>query len=579
VLGIELATRRRNRLSARVVEAAGDTLRLAIDQSFGNCPQYIQTRQLSYARPEDAAFHPPAPIWMTTLDDDAKRTIQGADTFFVASAAAATGGDAIHGADVSHRGGQPGFVRVGHDNTLTVPDFSGNLFFNTLGNFVVYPRAGLLFVDFESGDLLSITGTVEVIWDGPEVEAFQGAERLWRVQVERAVRLRDAIPHRFSFGEFSPNTHLTGTWEDADARLEAALRHDAWRPFRVVRVKDASSTIRSFYLEPADDHGVSAFAPGQFLTLRLTHDDGSTLVRTYTVSSAPHDTLLRISVKREGRASTFLHDRIRAGALLEAKAPRGHFRYDASEKRPAVLLSAGVGVTPMISMLRHTLYEGARTRHYRPLTFIHGARSAAERAFYAEALQLAARAQGQMRVVSFLSEVTPDLVEGEDYQGRGRIDVHALRAILPLDDYDFFVCGPGPFMQDMYDALRSLGVRDARIFSESFGPAALTRQPDMGSAPPALDIAEEAMIEFRESGAALRWTPADGSLLDFSEAHGLTPVFGCRKGACGSCAVPLLDGDVTYTTLPTTDVPEGQVLICCARPAKGEGFSKLSLGL
>ncbi len=205
-LGIELPTRRRNRVNGRVRTREGGAFTLAVEQSFGNCPQYIQTRTPTLAAPAPAAAER-----LPALDEEARRTIRGADTFFVASYADEGGDPARRGVDVSHRGGRPGFVRVEGD-VLTIPDFAGNLHFNTLGNLLVNPRAGLVFVDFERGDLLQLTGATELLFAGEELAAFAGAERLWRVQVRQALRRRGALTWRWSFGESSPRSLATGTW-------------------------------------------------------------------------------------------------------------------------------------------------------------------------------------------------------------------------------------------------------------------------------------------------------------------------------------------------------------------------------
>jgi hypothetical protein len=195
LLGIELPTRRRNRANGRVVAIDEEGWALAIEQSFGNCPKYIVKRDY-------ASLAPSAPIRaepVSTLDDEARRLIGGARTFFVASSPAA---DALP--DVSHRGGEPGFVGIAADGALTIPDYSGNLFFNTLGNMLVHPRAGLLFPDFATGDLLQLTGTTEIDWDGPAVAALPGAQHLWRFHPLGGRWLRNALTLRFSAGEASP---------------------------------------------------------------------------------------------------------------------------------------------------------------------------------------------------------------------------------------------------------------------------------------------------------------------------------------------------------------------------------------
>lgn len=193
LLGIDLATRRRSRLNGTLQRNDDDGFSVAVGQSFGNCPQYIHRREIAFIRDPALPSSVPALV-LSTLDDAAKRMITAADTFFVASYADRP--DAGRQVDVSHRGGPAGFVRVEPDGSLTVPDYSGNAFFNTLGNFVVNPRAGLVFADPASGDVLQISGKVDIILDSPEVDAVDGAERLWRVFPEKIVLRRDALPFR-----------------------------------------------------------------------------------------------------------------------------------------------------------------------------------------------------------------------------------------------------------------------------------------------------------------------------------------------------------------------------------------------
>ncbi|HEY2389482.1 MAG TPA: pyridoxamine 5'-phosphate oxidase family protein [Candidatus Binatia bacterium] len=218
ILGIELPTRRRNRLNGRVVALDARGFSVAVEQSFGNCPKYIQARTPTWL---DREAPPPAATEGATLSADARRMISYADTFFIASAAAhaaSPGAARAEGVDVSHRGGKPGFVRIAEvpgdgraaaATELTVPDFVGNYLFNTLGNLIANPRAGLVFVDFERGDLLSLTGAVTIVWDGPEVAAFAGAERLLRIRVDEGWHARSVLPLCWSTSELSP--HLQGT--------------------------------------------------------------------------------------------------------------------------------------------------------------------------------------------------------------------------------------------------------------------------------------------------------------------------------------------------------------------------------
>jgi predicted pyridoxine 5'-phosphate oxidase superfamily flavin-nucleotide-binding protein len=215
LLGIELHTRRRNRMNGTTMLREGG-LDVGVMESFGNCPQYIQKRVTA-----DASTHgedgervrtPPVSSRAATLSADDRSVIAHADTFFVASGVLPRHGADAARVDVSHRGGRPGFVKV-EGNCLTVPDFSGNRHFNTLGNLLLNPQAGLLFVDFESGDLLHVGGDVELVPDGSELASFAGAERLWRVHVRTVVRRPAAIAGRWQFVEASPRLAATGAWQ------------------------------------------------------------------------------------------------------------------------------------------------------------------------------------------------------------------------------------------------------------------------------------------------------------------------------------------------------------------------------
>lgn len=211
LLGIELHTRRRNRMNGRIQRRDAGGFTVAVEQSFGNCPKYIQRRDFSFTRdPASPPSH--AAERMDGLDEAARALIRGADTCFVASYVDPEGDAGRRGVDVSHRGGKTGFIRVEGDR-LTIPDFAGNLHFNTLGNLFVNGRTGLLFIDFHTGDALQLCGRAEILFDGPEVSAFEGAERLWLVNVTRVVRRPGALALRWTFRDSSPNSLMTGSWD------------------------------------------------------------------------------------------------------------------------------------------------------------------------------------------------------------------------------------------------------------------------------------------------------------------------------------------------------------------------------
>ncbi|UZJ58773.1 pyridoxamine 5'-phosphate oxidase family protein [Pseudomonas sp. KU26590] len=570
MLGIDLHTRRRNRLNGHISDVRDNGFSVSVEHSYGNCPQYIQLRALKQV-PLASAAERPAAQPLISLDHAAIATIRGADTFFVASYVDLEGAQPHRSVDVSHRGGQAGFVRVDGD-VLTIPDFAGNLFFNTLGNFQLNPKAGLLFVDFQTGELLQMAGTVTLILDGPEIAAFQGAERLWQVRVEQVVRRPAALRSRWEFQGWSPNSLMTGDWQQTAARLQADALRDQWRPMRVTRIEDESEGIRSFYFEPADGGGLPAFKAGQHLPLRLA-PEGRTppLIRTYSLSSAPSDGFLRISVKRDGLASAYLHDQVKVGDLLQARAPQGSFVVDPQERRPLVLLGAGIGVTPMLSMLREVIYEGKRVRGGRATWFIQSARRLADLAFREEVDTLIAKAGDQLTAIRVLSQPEASARVGEDFHLTGRIDLDLLKALLPFNDYDFYVCGPAAFTQEIYDGLRALQVRDERIHAETFGPSSLKRSGDSTvvafEQPPA--ATEAVPVLFERSAKQARWQPAGGSLLELAESRGLNPEFSCRGGSCGTCKTRLISGQVHYPVPPAEMPAPDHVLICCAVPASG----------
>jgi uncharacterized protein len=563
LLGIQLSTRRRNRMNGTIARARADCFTLAVRQAYGNCSQYIQLRNFTFTA-DPAPSSAIQAVALDHLDEAARTIIRQADTFFVASYVEAE--DNTHRVDVSHRGGKSGFVRLDADGTLTIPDFAGNLFFNTLGNFLINPRAGLVFVDFESGDLLQLTGTAELVLESPEIATFAGAERLWRFHPRRVLRRPQALPLSLHpTGEFwSPNVLTTGSW---------AAPANAWRPFRVTKIVEESSVIRSLTIEPADGTPITPHLAGQHLPIRIKVSESEKPVqRSYTLSVAPSDERYRISVKREGLVSSHLHG-LREGDLFEARTPAGGFTIDTAERRPAVLLAAGVGITPMLAMLRHLVHEGTRAGgpgHIRPTWFFQAAWSVQERAFDTELTGLVDSAHGAVRLIRFLD--VPEAASPETYDRTGRIDIAALTEILPFNDYDFYLCGPPPFMQGLYDGLRGLNIADARIHAEAFGPASMRRRTDRGrDGIPAAPSTQPVSVTFAKSRCEAEWTPASGSLLELAEASGMQPEFSCRNGSCGTCRTRILEGEVAYANRPTASVGSDEALICCAMPAGGQG--------
>ena len=559
LLGIELHTRRRNRLNGLARRVAAGPLEVAVEQSFGNCPQYIQLRE--YTRVDEPSQGRQD---ATVLDAKTRAMIEGADTFFVASYVEHD--DGRRSVDVSHRGGRPGFVKV-EGNRLTIPDYAGNLHFNTLGNLLVNPVAGLLFVDFATGDVLQLSGRTEVMLDSPLISAFEGAERLWALDVEQVVLRPAAVSLRWAFQDYAPTSLATGTWVEAEQRLQQRERQRQWLAWRVARIEQESRDIRSFYLQPDGGKPVP-FAPGQHIPVRLQLDGEAPLVRTYSLSSAPSDGYLRISVKAQGPASRHLHERLKVGDVLDVRLPMGNFTLDQQSQRPLVLIGAGVGITPLMAMLREQLSTGQGRRVH----LFHGGRSLAELPFRQELAVLKQQAGDLLVIHRALSQPEAHAVPGRDFEFAGRLGIAQIKAALALDDYDFYLCGPASFTQDLYEGLRAVHVPDARIHAEAFGPSTLRRHTDdrqpVLQQPPA--ATQPVPVYFASSAKEARWAPDSGTLLELAERRGLSPDFSCRGGSCGTCKTRVVSGQVHYPNPPAELPDSGSVLICCAVPAQPE---------
>jgi predicted pyridoxine 5'-phosphate oxidase superfamily flavin-nucleotide-binding protein/ferredoxin len=232
VLGIEFHSRRRNSVNGRILSANDTEFKIRVDQSFGNCPQYIQRRRLQIApsTAAKAAIH-----HARVLGEIEGKFIATADTFFIASYFPETSGDPAHGVDVSHRGGKPGFVRIEDEKTISWPDFVGNFQFNTLGNLSANPRAGLLFIGFETGDLLYMTGVAAIIWDREEIRAFPGCEKIVRFRIDDLIRAEASLPFRWRFEEYSPILARTGSWEQTKGVSATEFPHASLQGFQETR--------------------------------------------------------------------------------------------------------------------------------------------------------------------------------------------------------------------------------------------------------------------------------------------------------------------------------------------------------
>jgi len=344
----------------------------------------------------------------------------------------------------------------------------------------------------------------------------------------------------------------------------------AWtgfRPLRVSGIDQESLTVFSLVLTSVDGRPLATPLPGQFVVLRLHADPGAApLLRSYSLSSAPEADHYRISIKREehGAASGYLRDHVRVGDCLEVSAPRGAFTLS-SDERPAVLLSAGVGVTPVLAML-HAL---AATRSTREVWWLYGARNRAEHPFVGECDELLRQLPGSHRYIVY-SQPSASESLGNDFDARGHLDLDVLTRLGVAREADFYLCGPAGFLEDLTRGLLAWGVRRSGIHSEIFG-AGTSSTPGIEEHRPPPHAPEGARgegprVSFGRSGLSVDWGSRFQNLLELAEACDVPVHWSCRTGVCHSCEVGLIGGSVTYDPDPLDPPASGNLLICCSRP-------------
>ncbi len=347
----------------------------------------------------------------------------------------------------------------------------------------------------------------------------------------------------------------------------------AWRGFRPFRVSEKtreSRNVVSLQLEPADGQPIAAALPGQFLVLRFGADASSSLMRSYSLSGNPGAASYRVSIKREalGAVSRYVDDKVRPGDIVQASAARGSFLLRPGET-PVVLLSAGIGVTPVLAML-HALAAEASGRE---VWWLYGARSGRDHPFAKEARGLL---RGLARSHSHVRYSAPDAEDRlhVDFDAVGHLDTPALATLTLPRDGDFYLCGPTGFMADLSAGLAKLGIDADRIHTEAFGsgpsttPGIADRPREAPHQPPG-PPGTGALVTFVRSGLSVHWDPAFGNLLDLAEACGVPVQWSCRTGVCHTCETGLIAGQVCYHPDPVEPPEEGNILICCARPEGG----------
>lgn len=332
-----------------------------------------------------------------------------------------------------------------------------------------------------------------------------------------------------------------------------------WRDFVVTRKVKESEEITLFYLQPKDKGELATFQPGQFLTIQLEiPEEAKPIVRTYSLSDyGDRPDAYRLSIKREpsppdldvpaGLASNFMHEQVQEGSVILAKPPSGKFTLDVRSPLPVVLISNGVGITPMISMAK----AATQLNPDRPIWFVHGAKNSRSHAFRDEITAVAAQ---NPNLKLHFAYSRPQAEDSGRYHSTGHVTTELVRSLIS-HEAEYFLCGSPPFLASLREGLKNAGVRDSRVFFESFMKAqkATSDRSSSGVA----NGQESAEIVFDRAGKTATWTAGSTSLLDFAEANDLNPPYSCRQGICGTCMCKIIDGEVEYVETPTAEIEAG----------------------
>ena len=442
---------------------------------------------------------------------------------------------------------------------------------------VAHHRPGFYFRVLKEGDVAAGDEIAKVV-AGPEALTVAEIDALLylpgrdRNGLERALRIPAlSAGWRSSLETLLEHDRKGGSTAGNPGLAPAAGPPPAWTGFRPLRAADKrreSTNVTSLMLEPSDGHPLTAAMPGQFIVLRLKPaPEAPVLLRSYSLCSEPSEERWRLGIKQEpnGAAGTYVETRLKVGDVIDASAPRGAFTLRQGD-RPVILLSAGIGLTPVLAMLQAL----AAGRSRREVWWIHGARNRAEHAFAAEVQGLLKLLPGGHSYICYSAPGPADR-PAIDFDAAGRVDVHVLQELGVSREADFYLCGPAAFMSSLTADLTSWGVSAERLHSENFGSgpamtpgvaAAPARAPHLPDRPPGAGP----MVSFARSNLAVRWDSAFQSLLELAEACDVPARWACRTGVCHNCESGLIAGAVDYLPNPLEPPGDGNLLICCSRP-------------
>jgi ferredoxin-NADP reductase/MOSC domain-containing protein YiiM len=442
---------------------------------------------------------------------------------------------------------------------------------------VSHGRPGFYFRVLEEGDV-GTGDEIVLVMQGPEGMTVAEVDALLYKpghpadRLERALRIPAlSAGWRSSFEALLEQARSPDAGSGNAGPGRGVSRKPGWTGFRPLRVTGKireSGAVTSLLLEPADGKPLPAALPGQFVVVRLRPaPDKPALLRSYSLSGEPSAARYRISVKRNagGTAGAYIADGVQSGDIVELAAPRGSFTLDPGDG-PVVLLSAGIGATPVLAMLLAL----AAAKSPREVWWLHGARNGAEHPF-AEEVRAALKALPHAHSHIRYGMPGPGERRGVDFDARGRLGAAVLAELGVPRNADFYLCGPAAFMADLSTGLASRGVPSNRIHTELFG-AGPSRTPGIAMIPrkpphlPTGPAGSGPLVSFSRSGLNVRWGPAFQSLLELAEACDVPVRWACRTGVCHNCETGLISGAVSYRPDPVAPPAEGNLLTCCSQP-------------
>ena len=442
---------------------------------------------------------------------------------------------------------------------------------------VAHDRPGFYFRVLEEGEVGAGDEIVSVMRGPESVTVAEINALLYKPghpadRLERALRIPGlSSGWRGSLKALLDQARSPGATSGNAGLAKAAGPRPAWPGFRPLRVADKireSDNVTSLRLEPGDGRSLSPGLPGQFVVVRLRPGaDAPPQLRSYSLSDKPSEDHYRISVKRNagGLAGAYIADGVRPGDTIELAAPRGGFTLQPGDG-PVVLLSAGIGATPVLAML-HAL---AAANSPRQVWWLHSARDRKEHAFAEEVRAALKGLPGAHSHIRY-SAPGPGDRPGVDFDAAGRFGVPVFTTLGVPQDADFYMCGPAAFMTDMSAGLAGLGIAGNRIHTELFGAGpsltpGIAVTPQKPPHPPAGPVGSGPLVSFARSGLNIRWGPPFQSLLELAEACDVPVRWSCRTGVCHNCETAVVAGAVAYQLDPITPPAAGNVLICCSRP-------------